>query len=184
MAVSSQEQKLAAENLYRDANTLIYGDNKPSEEAIDRVVGKINKECVFISTLPLCCPFLINLLLSASTRRANSQERGSTRKKAISLISTNTIGCSTKRWVSFVNLPIQVTLSLLPYRLRGTTTNIHQRFGPASSVARRCNPVLLRTGLSLIVFYTGFFIVMLDQAEMLSEPLAVFHPSKCEQNMH
>ena len=46
MAVSSQEQKLAAENLYRDANTLIYGDNKPSEEAIDRVVGKINKECV------------------------------------------------------------------------------------------------------------------------------------------
>jgi hypothetical protein len=46
MAVSSQEQKLAAENLYRDANTLIYGDNKPSEDAIDRVVGKINKECV------------------------------------------------------------------------------------------------------------------------------------------
>lgn len=44
MAVSSQEQKLASENLYRDANTLIYGDNKPSEEAIDRVVGKINKD--------------------------------------------------------------------------------------------------------------------------------------------
>ncbi|KIK00981.1 hypothetical protein K443DRAFT_678770 [Laccaria amethystina LaAM-08-1] len=44
MAVSSQEQKLAAENLYRDANTLIYGDNKPSEDAIDRVVGKINKD--------------------------------------------------------------------------------------------------------------------------------------------
>ena len=52
MAVSSQEQKLAAENLYRDANTLIYGDNKPSEEAIDRVVGKINKECVFYLDSP------------------------------------------------------------------------------------------------------------------------------------
>ena len=44
VAVVSQEQRLAAENLYRDANTLIYGDNKPSEDAIDRVVGKINKE--------------------------------------------------------------------------------------------------------------------------------------------
>jgi pre-mRNA-splicing factor SYF2 len=44
VAVLSQEQKLAAENLYRDANTLIYGDNKPSEDAIDRVVSKINKD--------------------------------------------------------------------------------------------------------------------------------------------
>jgi len=49
-AITSEEQRLAAENLYRDANSLIYGDNKPSEDAIDRVVGKINKECVsFIS---------------------------------------------------------------------------------------------------------------------------------------
>ena len=64
----------------------------------------------------------------------------------------------------------------LPYRLRGTTTNIHQRFGPASSVAQRCNPVFFHSGrLTLIVFYTGFFIVMLDQAGMLSELLAVFH---------
>ncbi|EAU83920.1 pre-mRNA-splicing factor SYF2 [Coprinopsis cinerea okayama7 len=43
-AVSSEEQRIAAENLYRDANTLIYGDSKPSDEAIDRVVGKINKD--------------------------------------------------------------------------------------------------------------------------------------------
>ncbi|TFK25418.1 mRNA splicing factor SYF2 [Coprinopsis marcescibilis] len=42
--VVSQEQQLAAENLYRNANTLIYGDNKPSDDAIDRVVGKINKD--------------------------------------------------------------------------------------------------------------------------------------------
>jgi len=41
---TSQQQQLAAENLYRDANTLIYGDNKPSEDAIDRVVGKINQD--------------------------------------------------------------------------------------------------------------------------------------------
>jgi pre-mRNA-splicing factor SYF2 len=43
---TSQEQQLAAERLYRNANTLIYGDNKPSEEAIDKVVSKINQECV------------------------------------------------------------------------------------------------------------------------------------------
>ncbi|KAJ6581007.1 SYF2 splicing factor-domain-containing protein [Mycena capillaripes] len=41
---TAAEQRLAAENLYRDANTLIYGDNKPTEDAIDRVVGKINKD--------------------------------------------------------------------------------------------------------------------------------------------
>ncbi|KAF5365323.1 hypothetical protein D9758_005418 [Tetrapyrgos nigripes] len=41
---TSLEQQLAAENLYRDANTLMYGDSKPSEEAIDRVVSKINRD--------------------------------------------------------------------------------------------------------------------------------------------
>ncbi|KAF8166628.1 SYF2 splicing factor-domain-containing protein [Mycena galopus ATCC 62051] len=44
MIPTAEEQRLAAENLYRDANTLIYGDNKPTEDAIDRVVGKINKD--------------------------------------------------------------------------------------------------------------------------------------------
>jgi pre-mRNA-splicing factor SYF2 len=33
-----------AESLYRDANSLSYADNKPSEEAIDRVVNKLNNE--------------------------------------------------------------------------------------------------------------------------------------------
>jgi pre-mRNA-splicing factor SYF2 len=41
-AVMTQEQQIAAENLYRDSNTLIYGDHQPSEEAIDRVVNKVN----------------------------------------------------------------------------------------------------------------------------------------------
>ncbi|RDB17121.1 Pre-mRNA-splicing factor syf2 [Hypsizygus marmoreus] len=41
---TSQQQQLAAANLYRDANTLIYGDNKPTEDAIDRMVGKINQD--------------------------------------------------------------------------------------------------------------------------------------------
>ncbi|KAG6852618.1 hypothetical protein C0991_010389 [Blastosporella zonata] len=42
--ISQEQQQLAAANLYRDANTLIYGDSKPSEDAIDRVVGKINQD--------------------------------------------------------------------------------------------------------------------------------------------
>ncbi|KAI0672205.1 SYF2-domain-containing protein [Trametes maxima] len=41
---TSLEQRLAAENLYRDANTLLYADSKPSEEAIDKVIEKINKD--------------------------------------------------------------------------------------------------------------------------------------------
>lgn len=45
---TSQQQQIAAEDLYRDANSMLYGDSKPSEDAIDRVVGKINQECVFL----------------------------------------------------------------------------------------------------------------------------------------
>ncbi|KAJ7132314.1 SYF2 splicing factor-domain-containing protein [Mycena epipterygia] len=44
MVPTAAEQRLAAENLYRDANTLIYGDNKPTEDAIDKMVGKINRD--------------------------------------------------------------------------------------------------------------------------------------------
>ncbi|KAH9077759.1 SYF2-domain-containing protein [Lactarius deliciosus] len=37
-------KQLASESLYRDANSLLYADNKPSDEAIDRVIGKINQD--------------------------------------------------------------------------------------------------------------------------------------------
>jgi hypothetical protein len=49
----------AAESLYRDANTLAYADNKPSEEAIDRVVGKMNAEWVHVA---LPSPRLVPLI--------------------------------------------------------------------------------------------------------------------------
>ncbi|KAG2121253.1 SYF2 splicing factor-domain-containing protein [Suillus clintonianus] len=42
--VPSPEQRMAVESFYRDANTLLYADNKPTEDAIDRVVGKINRD--------------------------------------------------------------------------------------------------------------------------------------------
>ncbi|EIW79687.1 SYF2-domain-containing protein [Coniophora puteana RWD-64-598 SS2] len=41
---TTEQQRLAAENLYRDSNTLLYADNTPSEDAIDRVVSKINQD--------------------------------------------------------------------------------------------------------------------------------------------
>jgi len=41
---TAHQQQLAAESLYRDANSLLYADNKPSDEAIDRVIGKINQD--------------------------------------------------------------------------------------------------------------------------------------------
>ena len=41
---SETAQQLAAESLYRDANSLLYADNKPSEDAIDRVVSKLNQD--------------------------------------------------------------------------------------------------------------------------------------------
>jgi pre-mRNA-splicing factor SYF2 len=41
---NSVAQRLANENLYRDANSLVYADNKPSEDVIDKLVEKLNKE--------------------------------------------------------------------------------------------------------------------------------------------
>lgn len=51
-------QAAASEDLYRDANSLVYADNKPSEEAIDRVVSKLNKEYVSALNLIICSSFL------------------------------------------------------------------------------------------------------------------------------
>ncbi|KAH9990203.1 SYF2-domain-containing protein [Russula compacta] len=44
MIPTAHQQQVAAEGLYRDANSLLYADNKPSDEAIDRVIGKINQD--------------------------------------------------------------------------------------------------------------------------------------------
>jgi pre-mRNA-splicing factor SYF2 len=46
MVPTAYQQQVAADGLYRDANSLLYADNKPSDEAIDRVIGKINQEYV------------------------------------------------------------------------------------------------------------------------------------------
>lgn len=43
-STSAITQQRAAEDLYRDANSFAYADHKPSDDAIDRVVGKLNTE--------------------------------------------------------------------------------------------------------------------------------------------
>ncbi|KAI6020214.1 hypothetical protein PISMIDRAFT_675050 [Pisolithus microcarpus 441] len=42
--VPTAERRMAVDAFYRDANTLLYADNKPSEEAIDRLVSKLNRD--------------------------------------------------------------------------------------------------------------------------------------------
>ncbi|KAI6126635.1 SYF2-domain-containing protein [Pisolithus sp. B1] len=42
--VPTVERRMAVDAFYRDANTLLYADNKPSEEAIDRVISKLNRD--------------------------------------------------------------------------------------------------------------------------------------------
>jgi pre-mRNA-splicing factor SYF2 len=49
---SDREIQEATDDLYRDAHSFVYADHVPSEDAIDRVVGKINLECVLLSFHP------------------------------------------------------------------------------------------------------------------------------------
>ena len=54
-AGSSAVQR-ANEMLYRDANSFVYADHKPSDEAIDKVVQKLNMEYVSICLNPHSMP--------------------------------------------------------------------------------------------------------------------------------
>ena len=72
MVPTAHQQQLAADSLYRDANSLLYADNKPSDEAIDRVIGKINQEYV-VGILPWS--LLIDHFKSIDKRRKFSRKR-------------------------------------------------------------------------------------------------------------
>jgi SYF2 splicing factor len=129
---SLQQQQLAAENLYRDANSLIYADNKPTEDAIDRVVSKINREFVHIAASRRTGA---NVICAALTRKANSPASGLTKMKATLPISTSTTEFSTKR---SVGLSICIMRGLIIpglSRLQGIMTSIRQRLERALSEA-------------------------------------------------
>ncbi|KAI0827287.1 SYF2 splicing factor-domain-containing protein [Trametes gibbosa] len=72
VAPSSLQQQLAAENLYRDANTLLYADSKPTEDAIDKVIEKMNKEYVHLSCLT---PVSHNVSFSVDKKKKFSRKR-------------------------------------------------------------------------------------------------------------
>ena len=91
----SYEQRQAQESLYRDANSLLYADNKPSEEAIDRVIHKLNIESVS-RDLPSC--FSDSLLL-VKTNEINSQGSVLTRTKVILHTLMSATVSSTRRFV-------------------------------------------------------------------------------------
>ena len=111
-APTSEQQRLAAESLYRDANSLLYADNKPSEDAIDRVVAKINRECVASPARSQGSQLILTI---ASTRRASSLGSGTTKTKATSPTSTSATVSSTRRCVECfpsrciaANMPVQI----------------------------------------------------------------------------
>jgi pre-mRNA-splicing factor SYF2 len=56
LASTSYAQQAAHDDLYRDANSFVYGDHKPSEDAIDKVIGKINVEYVPSTLSPSSTP--------------------------------------------------------------------------------------------------------------------------------
>jgi pre-mRNA-splicing factor SYF2 len=61
---SSVIQRAAAENLYRNMDSLVYADHRPTEEAVDRVVGKLNLECVPLSHVAHSGGILADILIN------------------------------------------------------------------------------------------------------------------------
>jgi len=94
MVPTAYQQQVAAEGLYRDANSLLYADNKPSDEAIDRVIGQINQEYVFFECIP-CSPLIAIPLVSTSVASSPGSVR--TRILEISHISMRRTAFLTRR---------------------------------------------------------------------------------------
>lgn len=131
VAIRSQEQKLAAENLYRDANTLIYGDNKPSEDAIDRVVSKINKECVYL----FCHEGWAHFFCSIDKKGKFSRKRLNEEEGDITYINEhNRVFNKKVRNNKRFNKNSELTSPNA--RLRAITTSILRKFAQASNEAR------------------------------------------------
>lgn len=141
---TSEQQRLAAESLYRDANSLLYADNKPSEEAIDRVVGKINREYVhLVGYLPHIDYsfglFSIDKKSKFSRKRPNQDDGDITyineRNRVFNkkVISNHTLAHPP---LFFTHYPVMCLL-----RLQDSTTNTQRKSVPASNVEQLCKPL-------------------------------------------
>jgi hypothetical protein len=151
---------------------------------IDRVVSKINNECVYLDSPSLLT--VPDLLLSALARRAKiSRKRLNEEEADITYIKEQSHNRVFNKKVGFFRQSaIEVT-----YHCCHTDCAVLRQIYIRDSGQLRARhsavtPFSLVLDGSLIVSYTELFIVMLDQARMLSELVAVFHPSKSVSNMH
>jgi hypothetical protein len=132
---TAHQQQVAAEGLYRDANSLLYADNKPSDDAIDRVIGKINSEYVFM-TVCIPSPHLsIAYFVSIDKRRKFSRKRPNDDTGDITYINEKNRVFNKKVEPCFVFVRVNL-ISLFP-RLHVTSTNIPRKYVRALSVGRR-----------------------------------------------
>jgi hypothetical protein len=134
----TEHQRLAAENLYRDANTLIYGDNKPSEDAIDRVVSKINREWVPFKSFCFRSRAHSNFYCSVDKKGKFSRKRLNEDEGDITYINERNRVFNRKANPRHSSVDAHANPRFL-HRLRGIMTSIRRRFGQVSSAARLCN---------------------------------------------
>ena len=114
MAPTSVQQRLAAESLYRDANSLLYADNKPSDDAIDRVVGKINAECVLYSVF-ICN--VANMRYSVDKKKKFSRKRNNEDEGDITYINERNRVFNKKVRVCYCSIPSPHSLLPIPRSL-------------------------------------------------------------------
>ena len=131
--VPTTDQRMAADNFYRDANTLLYADNKPTEDAIDRVVGKINREQVdfclcLIPTHP--DPYSIDKKAKFSRKRLNEDEGDITYINERNRVFNKKVGLLLFAFAASIHVA---------FRLRDITTNTLPRSGQALSAELRCS---------------------------------------------
>lgn len=131
MVPTAHQQQLAAESLYRDANSLLYADNKPSDEAIDRVIGKINQE--YVSSALSWSP-LIDYFNSIDKRRKFSRKRPNEDTGDVTYINEKNRIFNKK--VQLLSARTSIFADFSFPRLHATTTNIPRRYAPVSSVER------------------------------------------------
>lgn len=130
LASGSSTSAIAAhQDLYRDANSLVYADHKPSEEAIDRVASKLNAEYVFSWRLKL----LLIVLLSIDRRRNFSKTRVNEKEGDITYINeANKVFNKKVSRSARSKYVARVLISLCLPRSSATTTSILQKSGRTS----------------------------------------------------
>ena len=135
IAAAAAGSSEAADYLYRDANTLLYADSQPSEDAIDRVVNKLNTD--------------LDKRAKWSRKRLNTDEGDITYINERNRVFNKKV----HRHIHPLTFSffLACTDKLAFDRLGGITTSIPRRSGRASSVGLLYSPfAVLHRGLALL----------------------------------